>query len=251
MLYIVGTPIGNLGDWSDRAREIVAKCEYVLCEDTRHTGGLLRHFGIEKRLMSFHMFNERSREEGVLEDLQGGVDVALVSDAGMPVVCDPGAKLVRAARDLGVTVNVVPGPCAFVAAMALCGCEAPIGFFGYPEKKSFVKQVERCEGTAIYYVAPHDVKKVLSWCKEGWKVQVARELTKKFEEVTDGMPDPVRGEMVLLVQGQGAQSSLAIDESTLVTRLETLGVKPREAIRLVAELSGMSQKAIYELAKKG
>ncbi len=257
MLYILGTPIGNLGDFSPRARETLDRCEYVLCEDTRHSGGLLRHFGIEKRLVSFHMFNERAREDGVIDDLLGGVDVALVSDAGMPCVCDPGADLVRRARSEGVKIEVVPGPCAVSSAVALAGINPPFHFYGYADKRTFADCVRNSQGAAVFYVAPHDVRKVLGWCASEWQVTIAREMTKKFEEVLEGNPIELleklhspKGEMVMIVQGEGVQSALAIDEATLVGRLEGLGVKPREAVRLVAELSGKSQKEIYALAKK-
>lgn len=258
MFYIVGTPIGNLGDLSPRAREILARCDCILCEDTRHTGKLLAHFEIETRMMSYHRFNERERESQVMEWLAEGADIALVSDAGLPIVCDPGAELVRRLRAEGADIEVVPGPCAFAAAMAATGTEVPISFFGYPEKKTFVDLVRGCMGSAIFYVAPHDLRKVLGWCDREWQVSVARELTKKFEQVHTGtagelleeMVEP-RGEMVMIVRGGQVQSQLKIDEATLVQRLEDLGVKPREAMRLVAELSGRSQKEIYALAKKG
>ena len=201
-LYLVATPIGNLEDVTLRALRVLKECDVVAAEDTRHSGQLLRHFGIQKPLLSYFQFNEARRSEEIIQRLQRGEKVALVTDAGSPGISDPGERVVKAVRAAGLRVESVPGPCALVAALTASGL--PTGefhFIGFLPHKSGQRQ--RClesarglPGTLVLYESPYRIEKLLGeLCAvmPDRHVVLARELTKKFEEYLRGTPAELRG----------------------------------------------------------
>ena len=216
-LYLVATPIGNLEDITLRALRTLKECDVVAAEDTRHTGQLLKHFGISKPLLSYFQFNEAKRSEEIIERLRRGEIVALVTDAGSPGISDPGERVVRAARNAGLRVEAVPGPCALVAALTASGLPtAEFHFLGFLPHKSGQRrrQLESrrtCAGTLVLYESPYRIEKLLGELQDifpGRAVVLARELTKKFEEHLRGTPAellalvkrrPLKGEFVVLV----------------------------------------------------
>lgn len=215
-LYLVGTPIGNLGDMSQRAVEILKKVQLIAAEDTRHTQRLCRHYGIETPFVSLHEHNERIRSPGIIERLRAGESVALVTDAGMPVVSDPGAYLVEETHWAGIPVRVVPGPTAVAAALALSGFRGErFRFEGFPPKKSaamkrWLEGLSAEEVPIVCYESPYRLVKTLKMIQEVLgeiPVVVAREMTKLHEEVTRGSTSvclaryterPPKGEVTLI-----------------------------------------------------
>src|SRR5262245_43782473 len=218
-LYLIATPIGNLEDITLRALRVLKECDVVAAEDTRRTGQLLKHFRISKPLLSYFQFNEARRSEEIIERLQRGEKIALVTDAGSPGISDPGERVVRAAVAAGLRVETVPGPCALVAALTASGLPAAeFHFVGFLPHKSGArrKQLERLrevDGTLVLYESPYRIEKLLGELGELYPermVVLARELTKKFEEFLRGTPSELlqqarsrtlKGEFVVLVAG--------------------------------------------------
>lgn len=268
-LVLVGTPVGNLGDLAPRAAQTLAAADVVACEDTRRTRRLLSLTSITaRRLVSLHRDNEAGRATELLELLLQGATVALVSDAGMPAVSDPGQHLVDRAVDAGVTVLVVPGPSAVTMALAASGFAAPRWCFeGFLPRKG-APRGERLDGIAaascpsVIYEAPQRVASTLSElalaCGGSRRVAVARELTKLHEEIWRGSLDAAcrragavtpRGEHVLVVEGAPAPvpaSSEAI-VAALAQRLRD-GLSRRDAVAAVAAELGIGRRAVYDLA---
>lgn len=216
-LYLVATPIGNLEDITLRALRVLKECDVVAAEDTRHSGNLLRHFEISKPMLSYFQFNEARRSQEILERLGRGEKIALVTDAGTPGISDPGVRVVSAALEAGYRVESVPGPCALVAALAASGLPTDeFHFAGFPPHKSgqrrnFLTALQTVPGTLVFYESPHRLTKLLAELAELYTdrtVSVARELTKKFEEIRRGKPADLlahfekvntRGEFVVMV----------------------------------------------------
>ena len=217
MLSLISTPIGNLKDITQRALEKLSSCDYILCEDTRRTRILLNHYGIKTPLKSFHKFSEAKKEGLIIDELQEGKMIALVSDAGTPAIADPGVRLVMRCRQEGIEVETIPGPCALIAAVSISGFATHrFQFVGFLPRKSgqLKKQLEEIlayEGTTICYESPYRLVKVLQALAEidpEKEVAVARELTKKFEELYKGpckkilehySNKPPKGEIVLIL----------------------------------------------------
>jgi 16S rRNA (cytidine1402-2'-O)-methyltransferase len=194
-LFVVSTPIGNLKDLSSRAEDVLREVDVVACEDTRHTGRLLSGLGIKNRLLSLHEHNERRRIPGLMAELEGGADVALVSDAGTPLLSDPGYPLVRAAIENGYTVVPIPGPSAALSALVASGLPPyPFTFCGFPPPKRarrqrFFARFATLGHTLVYFEGPHRILASLSDAREALgdrQAAVARELTKLHEEVLRG-----------------------------------------------------------------
>lgn len=222
MLFIVATPIGNLKDITLRALETLKSADLIAAEDTRHTGALLKHYDIHSPLTSYFEHNEQTKARYLLGLLREGKNIALVSDAGTPGISDPGYRLIRLALDNGVSVTVVPGPCAAIAALSLSGLPNDrFCFEGFLPPKTGARRKRlsalKEEGrTVIFYESPHRLVKSLTDIAEVLddpEVVVARELTKKFEEVKSGRAaelaaaftaNPPRGEFVLLVKAGGS-----------------------------------------------
>lgn len=219
-LYLVATPIGNLEDITLRALRVLRECDVVAAEDTRRTGQLLKHFEISKPLLSYFAFNEAKRSEEILERLQRGEKVALVTDAGTPGISDPGERVVRAAVAAGLRVESVPGPCALVAALTASGLPTDefhfIGFLPHKsgQRRKQLEALKQFAGTLALYESPYRVEKLLGELNEVFPartVVLARELTKKFEEFLRGTPAELlalvakrslKGEFVVLVSGE-------------------------------------------------
>jgi 16S rRNA (cytidine1402-2'-O)-methyltransferase len=220
MLFLVATPIGNLGDITFRAVEVLKSCDYILCEDTRHSLRLLQHYSIQKPLISYHMFNEASREQKIVDDIQAGKMVALISDAGTPGIADPGMRLVKRCRKEELKIEAIPGSCAAILAITCSGLSTErFQFVGFLPRTSgrlqrVLEEILTYPGTTICYETPHRLVKVLellSRIAPEQTICVARELTKKFEEVRTGTPSEllmewknrsVKGEIVLLISGK-------------------------------------------------
>jgi 16S rRNA (cytidine1402-2'-O)-methyltransferase len=277
-LYLVSTPIGNLGDLSHRAVEVLRAAEVILAEDTRRSAVLLRHYGVEGRLISAHEHNEAARSRLVVELLGEGKDVALVTDAGTPLLSDPGARLVRSAVEAGYPVVPVPGASALLAALVVSGLSADrFTFYGFLPRKggdreSLLSEIARSRYTSVVYESPHRVEALLRDLQDEAgperRVVVARELTKLHEEVYRATlgeaverfaERSVRGEIVVLLEGnpeveaepeeaQAAARTLAeallaqgLPASAVAKELrDRLGMRRNDAYQLVQELSGGS-----------
>jgi 16S rRNA (cytidine1402-2'-O)-methyltransferase len=272
VLFLVATPIGNLGDLGPRARDLMRDADLLLAEDTRHTGHLLHACGITRpagSVESFHEHNERERLPRVLERLRAGASVVLVSDAGTPLVSDPGAPLVRAAIESGVEVVAVPGPCAIIAALSTSGLPSDrFAFEGFLPTRSSARRKAleplACEPlTLVFYEAPHrlqetlgDLARILGGDRPA---SVAREITKRFESAYRGTlsdlavraaqdADMNRGEIVIVVQGAPeaqAQDRGDVDR-VLRALLEEMPVS--QAARLAARLTGRPRMELYDRA---
>ena len=268
-LYVVATPIGNLGDISQRARETLEKADLILAEDTRHTGKLLAHLGIRKPMQSLHAHNEQERTEKLIERLQAGETIALVSDAGTPLISDPGFPLVRAAQAANIHVTPIPGPSAIIAALSISGlpCDRFI-FEGFPPAKAkarlaHLKTLAAEPGTLVFYESPHRIVDTIEDMIEAFGPQreavIARELTKTFEQVRHASLGELldwlqadenhqRGEFVILVRGRERKKAAAEPELThlLGILLEELSLK--QAAKIAARISGEPKNKLYELA---
>jgi 16S rRNA (cytidine1402-2'-O)-methyltransferase len=216
-LYLVATPIGNLEDITFRALRVLKECDVVAAEDTRHSGQLLKHFGISKPMLSCFQFNEARRSEEILERLRQGQKVALITDAGSPGISDPGQRVVSAARAAGLRVEAVPGPCALIAALSSSGLPGNefhfVGFLPHKsgQRRRHLERLQTIPGTLIFYESPYRIVRLLEELTALYptrKTFLARELTKKFEEIRSGTPGElleaarartVRGEFVVLV----------------------------------------------------
>jgi 16S rRNA (cytidine1402-2'-O)-methyltransferase len=270
-LYVVATPIGNLEDLSARAQRILGQVDLIAAEDTRHSSKLLQHIGVHKRLVSLHQHNESAQTHELLDLLRRGQDIALISDAGTPLLSDPGFELVRAARAAGLPVYAVPGPSALVAALSVAGLPADrFVFEGFLPHKSVARR-KVLQGflqeprTVVCYESSHRIAEalddVIAALGADRRLGLARELTKIHEQVVSGTAAELRdwlgadpnhslGEFVLLIAGvaQGRDPdrvSVTVDE-LLATLLESMGVS--EAARVAAGLSGLKKNALYERA---
>lgn len=261
-LYIVGTPIGNLKDITLRALETLRAVEIIACEDTRHSMGLLNHYDIKARLVAYHKFNEKECSDKIISFILDGKDVALITDAGMPAISDPGAVLVKRCRESGVEVEVVPGPTAFASAVAMSGviCDG-FTFLGFlPDKKklkvSVLSKYANSEVPVIFYVAPHDLKKTASDIEEIFgdrKVYVCREITKLHESVTiTSLKDfeaEERGEIVMIVEGKMQTNTLldlTIEEH--IRHYIDEGCDKKEAVKKVASERNLPKNEVYQIA---
>jgi 16S rRNA (cytidine1402-2'-O)-methyltransferase len=271
-LVLVATPIGNLGDLSPRARDVLRDADLLLAEDTRHTAQLLRACGVQRppgSLESLHEHNERERVPGVIERLRAGATVALASDAGTPLMSDPGAALVSAAAAAGIEVIAVPGPCAAVAALTVAALPAArFAFEGFlPARPSARRDALRALATEtrtlVFYEAPHRLREALDDLAAEFGADrpaaVARELTKKFETVYRGTlgtlaqqaavdGDMTRGEIVLVVRGAEAETTADDAEAARVLAILLEEMPVSRAARVAALITGRARKELYERA---
>ncbi len=265
-LFIVATPIGNLGDLSPRALETLRTVDAVCAEDTRHTRQLLAHFGFERPLLALHEHNEEALAEKLVARLQAGDSLALVSDAGTPLVSDPGFRVVRAARAAGLKVSPVPGPSALVAALSVAGLPSDrFVFEGFlPAKASARRErLQRLAGeprTLVFYESLHRIAEALADLRAAFgderPAAIARELTKLFETVLDGTlaqlqatieadDNQRKGEFAIVVQGAGEDADAKIAEGRRICALLGEHLPPSTAAKLAAEISGAPRKALY------
>ena len=271
MLYLVGTPIGNLGDFSPRAAETLAAVDFIAAEDTRVTRKLLSHFDIHKPLICYFEHNRAEMGEKLLSRLLAGESCALVTDAGMPAISDPGEDIVRRCAENGVAVCAVPGPCALVAALALSGLPTQRfcfeGFLSTTAKnrREHLESLKAEKRTMIFYEAPHKLLRTLKDLLDAFgdrEIALCREMTKLHEEVLRttlsgalahySTPEhPPRGEFVLVLRGASAEAVPAMDASdalALVARLRGEGLGLREACRRASDETGMANNELYALA---
>ena len=271
-LTLVGTPIGNLGDFSPRAVAALESCDFIAAEDTRVTLKLLNHFGIVKPLVSYHEHNKRERGEHICARLLGGENGVLVSDAGMPAISDPGEDLVALCRGYGIPVGVVPGPTAVTTALALAGL--PTGRFTFEGFLSVNKKPRREhldslrteQRTMVFYEAPHKLVTTLSDLLNvlgDREIALVRELTKVHEEVVSTTlsaavekytAETPRGEFVIIVRGAEPAAIAAADPETaaaLAREYMAQGVSPSEAAKRAAADTGLKKGEIYRLLING
>lgn len=272
-LYIVATPIGNLGDITQRAVETLSKVDAVAAEDTRHSARLLQHLGLHKPLIALHDHNERARSGALLDRVAGGEQIALVSDAGTPLISDPGFVLVREARERGLRVVPIPGASALVAALSAAGLPTDrFVFAGFPPAKNkarqdFLAALANETGTLVFYESPHRVRDtveaMVACFGEARQVVLARELTKTFEQfydetlgalqvLLDADPNASRGEMVLIVAGAApVDNSLSQATGLDIDRLlkALLSELPVKSVaRIAADATGIPKNQLYERA---
>ena len=267
-LYIVATPIGNLEDLSPRAQRILSAVDLILAEDTRHSARLLRAFDIRTRTLAFHENNEERMTGRIISRLAAGSSVALIADAGTPLISDPGFKLVRQAHAQNIPVSPVPGPAALIAALSAAGV-APGKFlfegFAPARAEARRKRMAALAGAAhtlVFYEAPHRINAFLADAATvfgpGREASIARELTKKFETIRQGTlggliewmeqdPDQRRGEFVVIIAGAGEeQTDIAELTALLKALLKSLSLK--QAVRIATDLTGAPRNDIYDLA---
>ena len=265
-LHVVATPIGNLGDLSPRAQQVLREVAAVCAEDTRRSGQLLAHFGIGTPLLALHEHNEQQLAERLVARLLAGESLALVSDAGTPLVSDPGYRLVRAARAAGVKVSPVAGPSALVAALSVAGLPSDrFTFEGFLPAKASARR-ERLAAlageprTLVFYESSHRIEESLADLRAAFgddrPAVLARELTKLFETVLDGTladlharvaadADQRKGEFVLVVQGVGEDVDAKLAEGRRVHAILARQLPPSTAAKLAAEITGAPRKALY------
>ncbi|TMK29040.1 MAG: 16S rRNA (cytidine(1402)-2'-O)-methyltransferase, partial [Actinobacteria bacterium] len=269
-LYLVGTPIGNFGDMTDRARETLGTVAVVAAEDTRRTGRLLAHFGIEAKMVSLFQGNEDRRTQELLEELRSDHDVAVVSDAGMPGLSDPGYQLVRASVNEGIEVRVVPGPSAVLSGLVVSGLPTDrFVFEGFlprraGERRMRLRGLAHDRRTVVLFESPHRIATLLRDLLVELgdrRVAIARELTKLHEEVIRGrtsevlagLPDvELKGELVVVLEG--SRRPEVLDEEELVGEARALvqaGMRKRDAASEVARKRGASANAIYKSLLEG
>ena len=261
MLYLVATPIGNLKDISYRAIEVLNAVDEIACEDTRHSLTLLNAYGIKKPLVAYHKFNERQSGEKLIEKLKQGKNVALITDAGMPVISDPGNILVNMLIENGLEYTVVPGACACVSALALSGLDSSkFTFIGFlppkaNDRKELLQKYSSLDTTLIFYSAPHDIKKDIESIYSVFgdrKAVAVKEITKLHERVEsfslkDGLPTEPKGEYVLLIEGAKEDKSyMALSEEEHINMYLEKGIDKKEALKMVAKERGVPKSSLYK-----
>ncbi|MEG0457369.1 MAG: 16S rRNA (cytidine(1402)-2'-O)-methyltransferase [Oscillospiraceae bacterium] len=266
-LYVVATPIGNLSDFTKRAESILKQVDFIAAEDTRVTQKLLSHFEIKKPLISYYEHNIRQKGEEILQRLSSGETCAIVSDAGMPCISDPGEDIVYLCRENGINVYVVPGACAAVGALAISGIStkrfAFEGFLSTNKNKRIehLQKIKNDDRTLIFYEAPHKLITTLKDLQLSFgdrKISIIREMTKIYEEVIYttlnkatqiySQENKPRGEYVLVVQGNVETIEFTIEDAILIAKkyIEK-GEKVSEAAKLSAKETGIKKSDIYKL----
>lgn len=270
ILYLVATPIGNLEDITFRAINILKEVDLIAAEDTRHTLKLLNHYEISKPLISYHRHNEEIKVDGLIENLKEGQNIAVVSDAGTPAICDPGEVIVKEALKENIKVVPIPGACAFVNAIIASGLDTKefvfYGFLSINKKlrKEKLEQIEKENKTIILYEAPHKLKNTLEDLKEileDRKIVIARELTKIHEEFIKGTAKEIlekytepKGEHIILIEAnpikQEDEEKLKINNMTIEEHYkyyEEQGFSKNEIIKKIAKDKGVTKNEIYKL----
>lgn len=265
-LYLVPTPIGNLNEMTPRAIDILNSADVIACEDTRNSGQLLKHFGISKRLIAYQNFNEASSTKGIINLLSQGNNVALISDAGYPLINDPGQRVVSEVTALGYNVVPISGCSAFLNALVASGLIAqPFIFIGFlpPSTHDCVKKLRLYQSypmTLIMYEAPHRIEKMLQSCLDvlgDRHICIARELTKVHEEFIRGtiseilpIASELKGEIVVVIEGNQDDYEKDIDMGQILNMVNTSiesGMSTSAAIKEVAKQTGISKNQIYDL----
>ena len=264
MLYLVGTPIGNFDDMTYRAVETLSKVDLIAAEDTRNTLNLLNHFEIKTKLTSYHEHNKASKGKQLLDVLLEGKDVAIVTDAGMPAISDPGEDIVKLCIENNIEITTVPGPTAFVSALVMSGLPTKgVVFEGFlsaknSEREKRLSELKDYKETIIFYEAPHKLLRTLEHIKSVFgdrEISVSREITKKFEETIRGKISEVitkytdnnpRGEFVLVVSGaEEKEEGYIISVVEHVEQLISDGMDKKTAIAEVAKLRKIPKRNVY------
>lgn len=271
-LYVVGTPIGNLGDFSPRAVEVLSNCDFIAAEDTRVTIKLLNHFGIKKPMVSYYEHNRTQRGGVIIDRLLNGENCVLVSDAGMPAISDPGEDLTRLCHENGITVSAVPGPCAFATALAISGM--PSGRFTFEgfltrakqNRREHLEELVDEKRTMIFYEAPHKLASTLADMAKYWgnrNIALVKELTKIHENVerttlfeaaqkySDGS---AKGEYVIIIEGkpQDEKEEITMDSALeIALGLVEKGMSKNEAAKEAAKQTGLKKSDIYKSLQNG
>lgn len=249
-----------------RAVEVLKSCDYILCEDTRHSLTLLKHYEIQKPLKSFHQFNEKQAEDSVVEDLRDGKTIGLITDAGTPGICDPGYAITQRLLKEGLPWTLIPGACALIQGLVCSGFDSNhfqfIGFLPKTEqqKKKVLQSCLQFPGTSICYESPHRIEetlKLIQWIDPARQLGIARELTKKFEEVLRGTAEellthPIKGEVVLLIKGATKDLSwleLSIEDH-VAHLMNDYGMEKSDAIKAAAEMRGIPKRQVYNVIHK-
>ena len=270
MLYLVPTPIGNLGDISLRCRETLEKADFIAAEDTRVTLKLLNHLGIKKSLVSYFEHNKAQKGEWIVERILGGETCALVSDAGSPAISDPGEELVKQCAQAGITVCAIPGPCAVITALSISGqATGRFCFEGFlstakKSRKEHLDSLAKEERTMIFYEAPHKLLTTLKDMAEVFgperPISFCREMTKLHEEVirtTLGQAidfyeqTPPKGEFVLVVAGAAKEEKVLPsqeDAKQMVARLMAEGLSRKDAVKQTAQVLNLPKNVVYDAA---
>ncbi len=261
-LYIVGTPIGNMADVTLRALDTLKSVDVIACEDTRHSLPFLQKYDIKAQLLAYHKFNEAECSERIICMIQEGKNVALITDAGMPSISDPGAEVIAKCHERGVEVETVPGPTALASAIALSGIKASgFTFLGFlPEKNtdkvSILSKASLCGLPIVLYVAPHDLTKTAKTLLEvlgDRTVYVVRELTKMHECVTKttlaNFESEERGEIVMIVEGAPSENPLnSLTVAEHIKHYIDLGIDKKQAVKKVAQDRGIPKNEVYQQA---
>jgi 16S rRNA (cytidine1402-2'-O)-methyltransferase len=268
-LHVVGTPIGNVRDVGQRACEVLAAVDLIAAEDTRRTRGLLSHIGVEARVMAYHEHNEDTRAAVLIERLEAGSDIALVSDAGTPLISDPGWRLVHKALGAGIAVRCVPGPSAVTCALSIAG--QPTDRFAFEgflprrprQRAERLRALAAEERTLVFFEAVHRLESTVQALVEAFGPErpatIARELTKLHEQIATGTlaelaarlggDIPLLGEFVLIVQGNASPSAAAEGEVARVYGLLSAELAPDRAVALCAEILGLARNDVYRLTR--
>ncbi len=269
-LYLVATPIGNLADISERALQTLKTVDLIACEDTRHSGKLLAHYGIKRKLASYHEHNEQARADEFARLLEQGKSIAIISDAGTPAICDPALVIVKKAHEIGAKVVAIPGAVAFVNALIVSGLPTDSIFFGgfLPSKKTErrkrLEETKAIPATLLFYETPHRIAKSLIDCLEvlgNRKSAVVREITKLHEETVLGNLDElaekfsqiaVKGEIVLAIdreEVQGSRFKVQGQKSVVsrVAELEAGGIERKLALKKAAKEFGLARSEAYRI----
>ncbi len=261
-LYLVATPIGNLEDITYRAINILKTVDIIYAEDTRNSGVLLKHYNINTPLYSYHEFNENIKCDEIVNFLKNGKNIAIISDAGLPIISDPGYVIVKQAIEENIAVTTIPGASAGISALIASGLvPQPFTFYGFLDSK----KTQRCKQlndlkyiphTTIYYEAPHRIKQTLEDFLEIFgnrQIVLARELTKKFEEFLRGtveeiinICDDLKGEMVLIVSGYIEKPKDEVDIIKEINFLIDQGIKSNQAIKEVSLANNLNKNEVYE-----
>lgn len=272
ILYVVGTPIGNLGDFSPRAVQVLSECDFIAAEDTRVTIKLLNHFGIKKPMVSYYEHNRAQRGGVIIDRLLNGENCALVSDAGMPIISDPGEDLTKLCHENGIQVLAVPGPCAFVTALAISGM--PSGRFTFEgfltvskqNRKKHLEELINEKRTMIFYEAPHKLAATLAdmakyfgnrniaLVKEITKIHENVERTTLFDAAEKYKDGSAKGEYVLIVEGKPEEEEKEITIEVAVEMAEKLvenGLSKNEAAKEIAKETGIKKSDIYKSLQNG
>ena len=266
VLYLVATPIGNLADITERAMKVLSEVDFVAAEDTRNSGLLLSRLGLKKPMVSYHDHNRAERGPEIVERLKNGESCALISDAGMPAISDPGEDLVALCASEGIKVSIIPGACAAVSALALSGLSTRrFSFEGFlppsgKERKKRLTDISKEERTLIIYEAPHRLKKTLSELAEYFggerRIALCRELTKLNEEILRftiagaieyyEITEP-RGEYVLVIEGapEASEEEEALDIAARAASLMAGGMTQKDAIKTIVKETGLPKNKVY------